>query len=68
MIAFRPRTLWESLRYTFSPAYRRQRDDAMQQAIRELVEQPDLPCSVDGRVIPDGFGVSPGSSIPARYR
>ena len=41
------------------PAYRRRRDAALREAIRELVQDPSLPCMIEGRVIPNGYGGNP---------
>lgn len=38
------------------PAIRRRQDAALAAAIRALVDDPDLPCEIDGVVIPNGRG------------
>jgi hypothetical protein len=56
MIEFRPRTLRDRFWRLVSPTRRRRQDAALEEAIRKLVEDPSLPCMVEGRVIPDGYG------------
>lgn len=57
MITFRRRTLREEFLRLF-PRYRRQQDAALKEAIKRLVDEPDLPCKIDGVEILDGFGYS----------
>ena len=38
------------------PPNRRGQDEAMREAIRVLVENPELPCAVEKRLVPDGWG------------
>lgn len=57
MIAFGPRTLTESIKRLWPP-YRRRKDEEMREAISKLVRNPDLPCMVDGYLVPHGFGLA----------
>jgi hypothetical protein len=41
------------------PAYRRRNEAAMRETIRQLVTDPSLPVSIDGHVIPHGYGDKP---------
>jgi hypothetical protein len=41
------------------PAVRRRQDAALAAAVRRLVDDPNLPCEIDGIVIPDGWGKIP---------
>ena len=59
MIEFRPRTLRERFWRLVSPTRRRRQDAALEEAIRELVGDPSLPCMIEGRVIPNGYGTAP---------
>jgi hypothetical protein len=38
------------------PAIRRRQDAELAEAIRRLVDDPDLACEIDGIVIPNGRG------------
>ena len=40
----------------FWPTYLRQRDAKLREAIRELMEHPELPCIIGDKFIPDGYG------------
>ena len=55
MIQLRERTLRQRLTRLWPPARRRQ-DAALEAAIRKLVDDPSLPCMVDGVLIPHGYG------------
>jgi hypothetical protein len=55
MIEFRERTLLETLKRLWPP-HRRREDARMKEAIRQLVMNPDAPCTIDGKFIPDGYG------------
>ena len=55
MIVFRRRTLWEKLLRIF-PSVRRRQDAALEESIRRLVENPWMPCEIEGQVIRNGFG------------
>lgn len=55
MITFERRSLWQSL-LRLIPAERRRQDARLEQAIARLVADPTLPCVIEGRIIPDGFG------------
>jgi len=61
MIAFRRRTVWQRI-VRLIPAQRRQQDAEVEDAIRRLMADPSLPCEIEGRVIPDGYGV-PSASV-----
>jgi hypothetical protein len=57
MISLRRRTTWERL-LRIIPAIRRRQDAAVRLAIQRLMNDPDLPCEVEGLVIPNGRGRS----------
>lgn len=59
MIAFERMGLLERIKRVLSPSYRRKRDAEMKEALRYLVENPGVPCMVDGEIIPDGYGYNP---------
>jgi hypothetical protein len=50
MIELRRRTPWERLARLWPP-YRRQSDEALRAAIRQLVDDPAAPCVIDGQLI-----------------
>ena len=41
------------------PPYRRRHDAALKEAIRDLVNDPSLPCMIGDTIIPDGYGSAP---------
>ena len=55
MIRLRTRTLLERL-LRLVPSIRRQQDADLKAAITRLVDDPDLPCEIDGHTIPNGRG------------
>jgi hypothetical protein len=56
MIKLHRRTLLQRL-LRLVPAIRRRQDaDLLRAAIRRLVDDPDLPCEIDGIFIPNGRG------------
>jgi hypothetical protein len=55
MIRLTQRTPWQRL-LRIVPAIRRRQDAGLEEAIRKLVDDPDLPCEIDGVVIPNGRG------------
>ena len=55
MIKLRRRTRLERL-LRIVPAIRRRQDADLKAAIKRLVDDPDLPCEIDGIVIPNGRG------------
>lgn len=57
MIAFRQTTFIERIKRLW-PAYRRRRDAEMREAIRLLVSDPALPCTVGSVLIPHGYGLT----------
>ena len=63
MIRLRRRTLLARL-LRFVPAIRRREDANLAEAIRRLVDDPDLPCEIDGIVIPNGRGDAPILTLP----
>jgi hypothetical protein len=58
MIRLTRRTTWQRL-LRIVPAIRRRQDAELAAAIRRLVDDPDLPCEIDGVVIPNGRGGRP---------
>jgi hypothetical protein len=55
MIQFRRRTWLERIQ-RLVPAIRRRQDADLRAAIKRLVEDPDLPCEIEGKYIPNGRG------------
>jgi len=55
MIELRQRSIWERFMRLW-PAERRRQDARLEAAIDRLVRDPTLPCSIEGVVIPHGFG------------
>ena len=55
MIRLRRRTVFERLLRVI-PAVRRRQDAELAEAIRRLVDDPDLACEIDRLVIPNGRG------------
>lgn len=55
LIRLRRRTLFERL-LRIVPAIQRRQDANLKAAIKRLVDDPDLPCEIDGIVIPNGRG------------
>jgi hypothetical protein len=55
MIALRRRTLWERL-LRIVPAVRRKQDTKLKAAIKRLMDDPELPCAIEGTIIPNGWG------------
>jgi hypothetical protein len=62
MIEFRRPTLLDRLRWLL-PNHRRQRDAALRTAIDRLVADPLAVCSVEGVVIPLGYGSATGAEL-----
>jgi hypothetical protein len=58
MIRLKQRTLWQRL-LRLIPAIRRRQDTDLEHAIRQLMNDPDLSCEVDGIFIPNGRGGQP---------
>lgn len=55
MIEFRRRSLWQRL-LRLIPAFRRRQDAALREVIERLVDDPSLPCVIEGRLVPNGYG------------
>jgi hypothetical protein len=55
MITFRRMSLWQRLLLRI-PSRRRAYEASLLAAITTLVRDPSLPCEIEGRVIPHGFG------------
>jgi hypothetical protein len=55
MICFERRSVWQSL-LRLVPSLRRRQDAELEAAIARLVADPNLPCMIEGRLIPDGHG------------
>ena len=55
MIRLRRRTLLESF-LRLVPSIRRQQDADLHAAIKRLIDDPDLPCEIEGHFIPNGRG------------
>lgn len=55
MIVFREMTLLERFKCLW-PSYRREKDAKLEEAIRQLMENPKLPCIIGDKFIPDGYG------------
>jgi len=56
MIRLIRRSLWDSIKYRLWRPYRERKDAEMREAIRKLVSDPSLACSVEGEYIPNGYG------------
>ena len=56
MIEFRPMSITEKIKRLWPP-YRRRRDAEMKEAIRRLVQKPELPVVIDDHFIPNGYGL-----------
>jgi hypothetical protein len=56
MIGFRRMTLWQRFLLWISPKRRRKYEADLRAAIDHLVKHPEEPCSIEGKIIPDGFG------------
>jgi hypothetical protein len=56
MISFKRRSFLDQLRRWLSPRYRRESDARLKAAISALVNDPSLPCEIEGVVIPNGYG------------
>ena len=54
MIAFQPMSITERIKRLWPP-YRRRRDAAMKEAIKQLVANPQMPCKIGDHIIPDGY-------------
>jgi hypothetical protein len=63
LIRLRRRTVLAQL-LRFVPAIRRRQDAELAEAIRRLVDDPDLACEIDGIVIPHGRGGEPILTLP----
>ena len=55
MLNFRRRTWLERI-YRLWPPYRRMQDALLEDAICRLMADPDMPCVIDGVLIPNGRG------------
>lgn len=55
MIAFQRRGWWATL-LRLIPAQRRRQDARLEAAIWRLVADPSLPCLIEGRLVPHGYG------------
>lgn len=55
----------EQLKYWLSPRYRARRERELRAAIAHLVEHPEEPCRIGGKLIPNGYGefdLAPGET------
>lgn len=50
-IALHRGTVWQRIKYALLPKYRRQVDDELRATIRMLVDNPDIPVSINGRAV-----------------
>ena len=55
MIRFHKGSAWERL-LRLIPFFKRRQDQRLRLAITALVENPNLPCEIEGVVIPNGWG------------
>lgn len=55
MITFRKRSIIEQLLRVF-PSVRKRQDEGLRSAIKALMDDPDLPCVIDGVFVQDGWG------------
>jgi hypothetical protein len=56
MISFKQMNLWEKVAIRLFPACRRKYEHELREAIEYLVRHPEVPCTIDGTVIPNGYG------------
>ena len=56
MITFRKQTLWERVLLRISPTYKRKHDERMRAVLRYLLDNPDMPCKIEGEISPNGRG------------
>lgn len=56
MIGFKRMPLWKRILIRISPKARKRYQAEMREAIEYLMKHPEAPCSVDGEIIPDGYG------------
>ena len=57
MIVFRRVSIFERLVYAILPKARARRDASVRSGIKALMNDPSLPCEVDGHFIPNGYGL-----------
>lgn len=55
MITFKRRALWDKIRCIYPP-YRREQDARIEAAISVLIDDPSMPCNIEGEIIPNGYG------------
>ena len=56
MITFRKQTLWERVLLRISPEYKREHNERMRAMFRYLIDNPDIPCKIEGEIISNGRG------------
>jgi len=56
MVSFGRGTFIDRVKYRLIPSYRKKADAETKAAIKWLIEHPEAPCSVDGHLIPSGYG------------
>lgn len=57
MISFQRRSLIDTIKYHLFPAYRAKSDADLKASIKELLDDPALPCSVEGALIQNGYSL-----------
>ena len=63
MIVFESIPLWERILRMIWPPYRRRQDAASREVIRQLMDDPSLPCVIDGNnFIANGYGNNNGTN------
>jgi hypothetical protein len=59
MISFKEMNLWEKLLIRLFPARRQKYEHELREAIEYLMRHPEIPCAIEGTVIPNGLGGKP---------
>jgi len=47
------------------PAYRRRQDAKLREAVAQLMADPSLPCVIEGKLIPNGYGSTAPDRSPS---
>ena len=63
MIAFKKMSIAQRLLVKFIPFYQKKYERELKEAIRVLIEHPEMPCVIDSHFIPDGYGSPIGSFL-----
>jgi hypothetical protein len=63
MIGFKRMSLWQRLLVRFVPSEKKKYEASCERAIEHLMKHPEEPCSIEGRIILDGYGQQPGRAV-----